>query len=70
MDLPFFDLLMNSGPVVKGVLFMLAAASVASWAIAFEKLMRPGISLLRRPRRISRALRPLISGLLRPWISA
>jgi len=40
MDLPFFDLLINSGPVVKGVLFTLAAASVASWAIAFEKLFR------------------------------
>ncbi len=40
MDLPFFDLIMNSGPVVKGVLLLLAAASVASWAIAFEKLFR------------------------------
>jgi biopolymer transport protein ExbB/TolQ len=39
-SLPFFDLLINSGPVVKGVLFALAAASVASWAIAFEKLFR------------------------------
>jgi biopolymer transport protein ExbB/TolQ len=39
-SLPFFDLLINSGPVVKGVLFLLAAASVASWAIAFEKLFR------------------------------
>ena len=40
MDLPFWDLLTNAGPVVKGVLLMLAAASVASWAIAFEKLFR------------------------------
>ncbi len=40
MELPFFDLLINSGPVVKGVLLTLAAASVASWAIAFEKLFR------------------------------
>ncbi len=40
MELPFFDLIANSGPVVKGVLFLLAAASVASWAIAFEKLFR------------------------------
>ncbi len=40
MELPFFDLIINSGAVVKGVLFMLAAASVASWAIAFEKLFR------------------------------
>jgi len=40
MELPFFDLIMNSGPVVKGVLLLLVAASVASWAIAFEKLVR------------------------------
>ena len=40
MDLPFWDLLTNAGPVVKGVLLMLAAASVASWAIAFEKFFR------------------------------
>ena len=40
MELPFFDLVMNSGPVVKGVLLLLAAASVISWAIAFEKLFR------------------------------
>ena len=39
-SLPFFSLLVNAGPVVKGVLFVLAAASVASWAIAFEKLFR------------------------------
>ncbi len=32
--LPFFDLLINAGPVVKGVLLILAAASIASWAIA------------------------------------
>jgi biopolymer transport protein TolQ len=38
--LPFFDLLINAGPVVKGVLLLLAAASIASWAIAFEKLVR------------------------------
>jgi biopolymer transport protein ExbB/TolQ len=40
MELPFFDMLMNSGPVVKGVLFLLIAASIASWAIAVEKLFR------------------------------
>ncbi|MGO9484922.1 MAG: MotA/TolQ/ExbB proton channel family protein [Rhodomicrobium sp.] len=39
-SLPFFDQLINASPVVKGVLFLLAAASVASWAIAFEKLFR------------------------------
>ncbi len=38
--LPFFELLINSGPVVKGVLFILCVSSVASWAIAFEKLVR------------------------------
>ncbi len=38
--LPFFDLLINASPVVKGVLLVLAAASIASWAIAFEKLIR------------------------------
>lgn len=40
MDLPFFDVLINSDPIVKGVLLILGAASVASWAIAFEKLFR------------------------------
>jgi biopolymer transport protein ExbB/TolQ len=40
MELPFIDLLLNSGPVVKGVLLVLILASVASWAIAFEKLFR------------------------------
>ena len=40
MELPFFDLLLNASPVVKGVLLILAAASVASWAIAFEKIFR------------------------------
>ncbi len=50
MDLPFFDLLINSGPIVKGVLFILAAASVVSWAIAFEKLFR----ILAFSRQVSR----------------
>lgn len=38
--LPFLDLLLNSSPVVKGVLFILCASSIASWSIAFEKLGR------------------------------
>ncbi|MGO9547395.1 MAG: MotA/TolQ/ExbB proton channel family protein [Rhodomicrobium sp.] len=38
--LPVFELLINAGPVVKGVLLLLALASIASWAIAFEKLVR------------------------------
>jgi biopolymer transport protein ExbB/TolQ len=40
MDLPFFDIIVKSGPVVKGVLLLLAAASVVSWAIAIEKFIR------------------------------
>lgn len=40
MELPFFDLIKNADSIVKGVLLILAAASVASWAIAFEKLFR------------------------------
>lgn len=35
-----FDLLMNADPVVKGVMLILAVASVVCWTIAFEKLMR------------------------------
>jgi biopolymer transport protein ExbB/TolQ len=38
--LPVFELLMNADPVVKGVMLILAAASVVCWTIAFEKLMR------------------------------
>ncbi len=51
-SLPFFDQLINSGPVVKGVLFLLAAASVASWAIAFEKLFR-FLAFARRLRELT-----------------
>lgn len=35
-----FDLLMNADPVVKAVMLILLVASVASWMIAFEKLVR------------------------------
>jgi biopolymer transport protein ExbB/TolQ len=38
--LPVYELLMNADPVVKGVMLILAAASVVCWTIAFEKLMR------------------------------
>jgi biopolymer transport protein ExbB/TolQ len=38
--LPVFELLMNADPVVKGVMLILAAASIICWTIAFEKLMR------------------------------
>ncbi len=39
-SLPFYDLIINADPVVKGVMLLLAAASVTCWAIAFEKLVR------------------------------
>ena len=38
--LPVFDLLMNADPVVKGVMLILAIASIVCWTIAFEKLLR------------------------------
>ncbi len=38
--LPVYELLMNADPVVKGVMVILAAASVVCWTIAFEKLVR------------------------------
>ena len=38
--LPVFELLMNADPVVKGVMLILAVASVVCWTITFEKLMR------------------------------
>jgi biopolymer transport protein ExbB/TolQ len=38
--LPFWELLVNADPVVKGVMLLLASASIASWTIAFEKIVR------------------------------
>jgi biopolymer transport protein ExbB/TolQ len=38
--LPFFDLIANADPVVKGVMLLLALASAGCWTIAFEKLIR------------------------------
>ena len=38
--LPVFDLLRNADPVVKGVMLILALASIVCWTIAFEKLLR------------------------------
>ena len=35
-----YELLMNADPVVKGVMLILAAASVVCWTIAFEKLIQ------------------------------
>lgn len=38
--LPVYDLLRNADPVVQGVMLLLAAASLACWTIAIEKLAR------------------------------
>ena len=65
MDLPFFDLMMNAGPVVKGVLFLLAAASVASWAIAFEKLFR----ILAFSRHVSELTAGLRGATAQNWLA-
>ena len=45
-DFSFYGLLMQADPVVKGVMLGLALASVACWAIIFEKMIR--LSWLRR----------------------
>jgi biopolymer transport protein ExbB/TolQ len=45
-DYSFYSLLMQAHPVVKGVMLGLAIASVACWAIIFEKVIR--LSWLRR----------------------
>jgi biopolymer transport protein ExbB/TolQ len=52
--LPIYDLLMNADPVVKGVMLVLAAASVVCWTIAFEKLMRI-LAFSRQVRALERA---------------
>ena len=65
MDLPFFDLMINAGPVVKGVLFLLAAASVASWAIAFEKLFR----ILAFSRQVSELTSGLRGATAQNWLA-
>jgi biopolymer transport protein ExbB/TolQ len=39
-DFSFYGLLMQADPVVKGVMLGLALASVACWAIIFEKMIR------------------------------
>ena len=45
-DFSFYGLLMQADPVVKGVMLGLALASVACWAIIFEKMIR--LSWLKR----------------------
>lgn len=65
--LPFFDLLINASPVVKGVLILLAGASIASWAIAFEKLVR----ILAFSRHVSQLSMPgADSGAPENWLAA
>lgn len=39
-DYSIYGLVMNSDPVVKGVMLLLLIASVATWAIIFEKMIR------------------------------
>ena len=39
-DYSFYGMLMQADPVVKGVMLGLAIASIACWAIIFEKLVR------------------------------
>lgn len=50
-DYSIYGLVMNADPVVKGVMILLVLASVATWAIIFEKMIR-----LRRLRRAIREL--------------
>ena len=39
-EFSFYSLLMQADPVVKGVMLGLALASIACWAIIFEKMIR------------------------------
>ena len=50
-EFSFYSLLMQADPVVKGVMLGLAVASVACWAIIFEKMFRLS-SLRRQVRRL------------------
>ncbi|XSG83338.1 MAG: MotA/TolQ/ExbB proton channel family protein [Methyloligella sp. ZOD6] len=53
-DFTVYGLVMAADPVVKGVMILLVLASVACWAIIFEKLIR--ISVLNRSiKRLARA---------------
>jgi biopolymer transport protein ExbB/TolQ len=52
-DFSIYGLVMSADPVVKGVMILLAVASVACWAIIFEKIVRiarlnAAVSRLRR----------------------
>jgi biopolymer transport protein ExbB/TolQ len=66
MELPFFDLIRNADSIVKGVLLILAAASVASWAIAFEKLFR----ILAFSRLVSRLTPGTAEPKTKNWLAA
>ena len=39
-DYSIYGLVMGADPVVKGVMLLLVLASVATWAIIFEKMIR------------------------------
>ena len=39
-DYSIYGLVMGADPVVKGVMLLLVFASVATWAIIFEKMIR------------------------------
>jgi len=55
-DYSFYGMLMQADPVVKGVMFGLALASVVCWAIIFEKLVRL-LWLRRQIRRLEAVAR-------------
>jgi biopolymer transport protein TolQ len=55
-DLSFMGLFLMADPIVKGVMIMLVLASVACWAIIFEKLIRIS-GLKRQVRRFEAASR-------------
>jgi biopolymer transport protein ExbB/TolQ len=53
-DYSVWGLVMQADPVVKGVMLILVLASVATWAIIFEKIIRVGV-LNRAIRRLATA---------------
>ncbi|MEX2166914.1 MAG: MotA/TolQ/ExbB proton channel family protein [Methyloceanibacter sp.] len=53
-DYSVWGLVMQADPVVKGVMFILVLASVATWAIILEKIIRIGV-LNRSIRRLATA---------------
>ena len=57
-DYSIYGLVMGADPVVKGVMILLVLASVATWAIIFEKMIR-----LRRLRRAIQELEDEVGAL-------